>query len=1160
MAASNDRFSIRDYAAKMRIVDLTRSWPFVGEKNEKPPLPPISICRFRWWADELSAARSVAEAAETKGAEAPINELVEVPNEINEYQSPKSPPTTTMRKTAEGEELRSPKAKTKMPKKRSIVELFASAPQIEPASAAVDQPNGEDDDGESKEEQEEKVMMRKRTGKRRKGAIKAEIRPLIKEKVCKPKMTSSGHSHLLQDPINTKALRKTVEGIVEIKKKFVKVKTLQKKTPNLISRNQNVVKKLPVRSILKNKNRFTSAGKTRKITNAKTFEFIKRRCKTTRHVTFSEKDDILGDGKKCSSIDLPQFKSLCKIFSDVLTKSSVMNNSNKVHELPAVSDGPQVVNASEEDTNAGVIDRADESSSLKNQSSDSHGNVNHGKLVNSSNSSCSGTEKATMAVMIDLNHAIETYNDLDCFNPSTENLSPNCTNSGDLDFKGTTHKKGSNPSTEFHLQGLPKISPANITPTGINFVSTSHATDLRTTMKRPSPHSLTSCLIACNEKNEQCRQYFDIDMNCYHHIEENQSGHQFPPKDLLSNEICYSMGSNMFRGSVLLSNSVSTSKSKSTGEDFISLPLNKHGEHFQMHLGTRFVGPYEKQTMDMTSSHGFYANKKVEHDINVNHLKMKEKVLDAASYQNDHLNLCQNYHHPTTERRFTEFIGPDRLNIQNNEPDKGKYEVLHSHANKTNISCHDGRIDNASLDFFKRVDLRGKCNLACQFDPVVQPTIRLMGQNVVVGDSNRDFHSSVMPEKYLSKQRALPEFAANATSGSSTGSLLKLTDSPSTFYYTTGHVEPQFDSHVDDHGSLSKKNIFSTKGNNIFKVDVDSYALPQKSFLNKTDNFIGNSIAGEESTRHQYYPTITSYQQNIQKILLSSTHCNHSQGVSCGTFVTPQSQVRYNAHENRFQAVQIQPPEKLPQWFLQAKHKKWNQPSSSPYADPTDLDQPCRFSGTNPIPHLPPYNMPMVPFSVDNISPAKASTFAPNSSQSSFISVVTATNSISEVTKSNAIKNKEREGSYSNFTGFNSPIDAHKFQKRPAGRDDIFMNSPKRPYFEKQANYSIPVEPQETNMIRDHPLDYSIVLDVQKAVNEVDELSNAESSSSSRVGKESAVAATKLVAGEKNVLKTNQENDDGNFRPVHSTTNFPCNPTSGKFLSTQKKITKVHQF
>ncbi|PKU69158.1 hypothetical protein MA16_Dca002428 [Dendrobium catenatum] len=158
----------------MRIVDLAKSWPFIGEKDEKPSLPPISICRFRWWTDELSSARYAADEAEIKAAEA--EKTNEKPVEIIERHLPNSPPIATAEKTTEEEYLRrSTKVKTRMPKKRSIVELFASAPQIEP----VDQSNGNDGDGENKEE-EEKVMKRKRKGKRIKGAIKMEIHALKK--------------------------------------------------------------------------------------------------------------------------------------------------------------------------------------------------------------------------------------------------------------------------------------------------------------------------------------------------------------------------------------------------------------------------------------------------------------------------------------------------------------------------------------------------------------------------------------------------------------------------------------------------------------------------------------------------------------------------------------------------------------------------------------------------------------------------------------------------------------------------------------------------------------------------------------------------------------------------------------------------------------------
>ncbi|XP_020582511.1 uncharacterized protein LOC110026070 [Phalaenopsis equestris] len=1130
MAAANDRFSIRDYAARMRNVDFPKSWPFVGQKVEELHPPPISVRRFRWWADELSAAGSASLAAETKAAETSI------------------PPSKTIMKTTEDEKLCSPKARTKLPKKRSIAELFASAPQMETVDSAMDK------------EDDETVVKRRRKGKRRKGKIEMEIRSLQKEKVSKSKKIPAGHRHLLQHSTNKKAHGKTTDCVPE-SKKSVKVKILQKKdnilqTPNPTSSTHKVAKKLPVRSILKSKNRLSSARETRKINDSNTVKVVKR-CKTTRNVTFSGKDAILGHGMNCSNIDLPQFKSLCKIFSDVLTKSSVMKNSSKVHELTAANGGKQVANSSVEDTNAEVVYRTDEPSCQKNESSDSLSNVNHQKLLNSGNSSFSRTEKASLAVVIDLNHNMETCNDSDQFNSSTQNLSPNCTNSGDLE---TIHKKGSSTFAEFHLQrGLPKISPVSIKPTERNFVSSSNAADILTSMKNYRPHSPTPCLIACNDK-KPCWQYCDVDMKCCCHIPKNQSGHYCSPNDLLSNNICHSIGCNEFMGSAFLSNAVSTSKSKSTGEDLISLSYNKHGELIQIHPGTTFVGHYTKQNMDLANSHGFYANKKVEPDINVDHLQiMKENLPDAASYQTDQLVWCQNQCYPNSERTLTEFFGPKRLNIQNNACSNYNYEFLHSQANKAKPSFHAEKTDDATLDILKKIELPVKYNLACQLEPAVKPTIRLMGQNVVVGASNGDCHSS-MPEKYISKQRTLPEFVAKKC-WSSNNCLHKLYDSPSNFNHATAHVETQFDLHIDDDGckNLSR---FSTTKNNTFKVVADSQEVTHNAFLNKTDKFIGNIISGEEPTRHQYYPTKASYQQNSQQnILLNSTHCNHSRGVSSRTFVTPQfaqSQIRYNFHENHFQPVHTQPPEILPPWLLHAKHKKWNQ---SPYSDPIEQSQPSRFSGTNLIPQLSPYNMPMDPLPLGNISPAKTITFAPNSSQSSFISVVTANNSVSEVTMSNGTKNKEKEGSYSNFTGFSSPVDAHKFQKRSARGDDLLMNSSKIPHFEKQTDYGIPVEPQGTDLSRDHKLlDYATALEFQKAVHEVDELSKAEGSSFSRLDKESTVGATELVSGAKHVLKPVQKIDDENFKPAHPTTNFPRKSTSGKLLSPQKQIAKIYEF
>ncbi|ONK68303.1 uncharacterized protein A4U43_C05F9920 [Asparagus officinalis] len=56
MAASLERFSIREYSAKTRGFDVAECWPF-GKDDSLKSLPPISVPKFHWWAHELEARR-----------------------------------------------------------------------------------------------------------------------------------------------------------------------------------------------------------------------------------------------------------------------------------------------------------------------------------------------------------------------------------------------------------------------------------------------------------------------------------------------------------------------------------------------------------------------------------------------------------------------------------------------------------------------------------------------------------------------------------------------------------------------------------------------------------------------------------------------------------------------------------------------------------------------------------------------------------------------------------------------------------------------------------------------------------------------------------------------------------------------------------------------
>nr|GMC72695.1 uncharacterized protein LOC109188287 [Ipomoea batatas] len=128
MAVAMEGFAIREYVSRMRSVDVVKCWPLDEETREedmRARLPPIAVKKFRWWFDELKSVRSGSGNEHSKLVE-------EVEEDID----------------VEIEEARAGKGKAKAPKKRSIVEIFAVAPQVERVESDdyMDESNSDDDD------------------------------------------------------------------------------------------------------------------------------------------------------------------------------------------------------------------------------------------------------------------------------------------------------------------------------------------------------------------------------------------------------------------------------------------------------------------------------------------------------------------------------------------------------------------------------------------------------------------------------------------------------------------------------------------------------------------------------------------------------------------------------------------------------------------------------------------------------------------------------------------------------------------------------------------------------------------------------------------------------------------------------------------------------
>ncbi|KAJ0111399.1 hypothetical protein Patl1_01488 [Pistacia atlantica] len=172
MAVVFEGFSIREYAAKMRSVDVVKCWPFSGGTDEiiskediAPLLPPITVTKFRWWSHELDLLRSSnnSNSSGVENAEAKEeNKLVEEEEEKLDMVCPICRVFTAATVNAVNAHIDSClvqasredrrqmrlaiKAKSRPPKKRSIVEIFAESRQIDKVD--VDDDNLDEEDGQ----------------------------------------------------------------------------------------------------------------------------------------------------------------------------------------------------------------------------------------------------------------------------------------------------------------------------------------------------------------------------------------------------------------------------------------------------------------------------------------------------------------------------------------------------------------------------------------------------------------------------------------------------------------------------------------------------------------------------------------------------------------------------------------------------------------------------------------------------------------------------------------------------------------------------------------------------------------------------------------------------------------------------------------------------
>ncbi|KAM5579988.1 hypothetical protein ABKV19_009631 [Rosa sericea] len=381
MAVAFEGFCIREYAAKMRTADVFKCCPFVDDDHDdkvmskeqaESLLPPITVTKFKLWSHELDRLKSNLQPQEEtiltltnkeSAEEIPTNDhqFPAVPERHEEVEVAEKAPGSFLCpvcKDFEGasvnavhahvdrclvhtsREERRPvkrggaaKAKSKAPKKRSIAEIFAVAPPI----PTVDETN-EDEASENEEDEDQQLVVctttklkakKVKKRKKEKSVVLLEENNNFNKKINKKKNKENSCKLKQKTPVNfAKKLHKKVAIDISdavtgrARTPNVKYLSTQKRkvaqTSKFISKQKKPM--FTTRSILKNHvlcGQNTTFYRMEGDSQENTCGFQHSR----RHVRFSGKDDILGPKKNEKS----SFEH--NLFSDTLASSSEKDQS-----------------------------------------------------------------------------------------------------------------------------------------------------------------------------------------------------------------------------------------------------------------------------------------------------------------------------------------------------------------------------------------------------------------------------------------------------------------------------------------------------------------------------------------------------------------------------------------------------------------------------------------------------------------------------------------------------------------------------------------------------------------------------------------------------------------------------------------------------------------
>ncbi|KAF6159417.1 hypothetical protein GIB67_032188 [Kingdonia uniflora] len=781
MAISLEGFSIRDYTSSMRTTNVAKSWPFTSTtptptaEEIQTFLPPLTTPKFRWWSNELAKVVSVTGICGDKSGFGVgekmvlgVKPVMVCPvclsfkavkvNALNAHVDRclvAQSSTTKKRAKVVAAMGKMKKKLSKVPKKRSIVEIFAVAPQI-------------DNDNEEEEKSSEGVARKLKVKQ-------AQFKKKQKKKKENSQMAKIPSPDTFARQLNGSMFNKKLEKALNYIAPFCKRKSSSKKSIPIQNklkadqtlktatlRHQKEPPVFPVHGILKNHTKLDSSKKCYRYGGDQAN--LKCAPQLERHVKFVGMDSILRETTRWPT----QMRSRSKITSKFNDAPSESVPVEIEEDLRTSEEGLE-----EEGCDKGFVISLEAESraraELEKWVADFHSHASVPTFASPNNTHFRDKGKGPFDEFVKLNHTMQSLN-------SSHTLQ----DSSIPRHLISTAKEGFNHSMETQEQ--------------------------------------------VNVQEVPNRSVRGLDPFC----------HLFP-KDFL-NSLCSSDDWKMQRGFV--------GRNRCINEDFTGLPLNSQGELVQLQSnGGGFEKMEKHSTVPRLSNDHSVHNLMWMSNNNITHSYKKQKSYIEPPCPQDNIRLSS----PKIYLNHSFGDSTKRAEFECQNTILGNKNSLHQLDTDLNLM----NISSQELEK-QREQIKSK-----------RPTVRLMGKDVIVGESN------------------------NGVRDSEDGNILPTMTSPDTslnmFTQTEWDVSPSRNSYENacelleaQRNTASARNIqMKTIDPQFYRSHLDwhsvAYSLPFKELLSRASKFPQSYVSRTETlSLRSKIPVSTTSHVDCQHMLLNS--------------------------------------------------------------------------------------------------------------------------------------------------------------------------------------------------------------------------------------------------------------------------------------------------